>query len=156
MESSVFWDIMLCSPPKVYQCFWGTCRLHLQGRKISQARNQSESRPSDVGWLSTHYAALYPRRQPSMTAAVRTSNPTRNMATQQGSEMLAYKNKCGLTHTWSTGAPCRWCTTQEEADGQEETAWPLGHSETGHPLFSGRNSPSLLPLQHCQHTVTVM
>jgi hypothetical protein len=31
---------MLRSPLKVDQCFRGTCRLHFQGRRISQARNQ--------------------------------------------------------------------------------------------------------------------
>jgi hypothetical protein len=31
------------SPLKVNRRFGGTCRLHLQGRKISQARNQSGS-----------------------------------------------------------------------------------------------------------------
>jgi hypothetical protein len=38
-----FWDITLCSPLKVNRHFGGTCRLHLQGRRISQARNQPGS-----------------------------------------------------------------------------------------------------------------
>jgi hypothetical protein len=41
--SSIFWDIMACSPLKVNGLFRGTCRLHLQGRRISGARNQRES-----------------------------------------------------------------------------------------------------------------
>jgi hypothetical protein len=40
VKSSVFWDITPCSPSKVNRSFGGTCRLHLQGRKI----NQRESR----------------------------------------------------------------------------------------------------------------
>jgi hypothetical protein len=44
MKSSVFWDITLCSPLKVNRPFGGTYRLHRQGRKICQARNQRESR----------------------------------------------------------------------------------------------------------------
>jgi hypothetical protein len=40
----VFWDITLRSPLKVNQRFGGTCRLHLQGRRISQERNKRESR----------------------------------------------------------------------------------------------------------------
>jgi hypothetical protein len=44
MKSTIFWDIMLCSPLKVNQHFRGTYHLHLQGRRISQARNQHESR----------------------------------------------------------------------------------------------------------------
>jgi hypothetical protein len=43
MESSLFWDITPCSPLKVNWPFGETCRLHLQGRRISQARNQLES-----------------------------------------------------------------------------------------------------------------
>jgi hypothetical protein len=41
MKSFVFWDITLCNPVKVNSCFKGTCRHHLQGQRISQARNQS-------------------------------------------------------------------------------------------------------------------
>jgi hypothetical protein len=43
MKSSVFWDITPCSPLKVNWCFEGTC-LHFQSQRISQARNQCESR----------------------------------------------------------------------------------------------------------------
>jgi hypothetical protein len=38
------WDIMLCSLLKVNWPFEGTCCLHFHGRRISQARNQSEAR----------------------------------------------------------------------------------------------------------------
>jgi hypothetical protein len=41
---SIFWDIKLCSPLKVNRRFGGQCSLYLQGRRISQGRNQSESR----------------------------------------------------------------------------------------------------------------
>jgi hypothetical protein len=44
MKSSVFWDITPCSPLKANRRFGGTCRLHLQGRRISRSRNQRESR----------------------------------------------------------------------------------------------------------------
>jgi hypothetical protein len=40
MKSSVFWDITPCSPLKVSRRFGWTCRLHLQGRRISEARNK--------------------------------------------------------------------------------------------------------------------
>jgi hypothetical protein len=42
-RSSIFWDITLCRPLEVNRRFGGTCRLHLPGRKISQARNQHEA-----------------------------------------------------------------------------------------------------------------
>jgi hypothetical protein len=78
MKSTLFWDIMPCSPLKVNRCFWGTYRLHLEGRRISQARNHRESRWQAEPllarlilrpwrwrryvWHSTDYTALYPRR----------------------------------------------------------------------------------------------
>jgi hypothetical protein len=36
MTNPIFWDITQCSPLKVNRCFGGTCRLHLQGRRISR------------------------------------------------------------------------------------------------------------------------
>jgi hypothetical protein len=43
MKSSSFWDITPCNPLKVKRRFGGICRLYLQGRRISRARNQRES-----------------------------------------------------------------------------------------------------------------
>jgi hypothetical protein len=43
LKNSVFQDITPCSPVKVSGHLEGTCRLHLQGRIISQERNQSEA-----------------------------------------------------------------------------------------------------------------
>jgi hypothetical protein len=43
MKSSVLGDITQCIPLKVNWHFRGTCRLHLQGCRKSQARNQHES-----------------------------------------------------------------------------------------------------------------
>jgi hypothetical protein len=44
MKSSIFWDITMCSPLKVNRRFGRICRLHLEGRRIGQTRNQHESR----------------------------------------------------------------------------------------------------------------
>jgi hypothetical protein len=44
MKVSIFWDITPCSPLKVNGRFGGTCRLHIQGQRISQAGNQGEGR----------------------------------------------------------------------------------------------------------------
>jgi hypothetical protein len=44
MKSSIFWDITTCGSLKVNRRFGRACRLHLQGRRISRARNQGESR----------------------------------------------------------------------------------------------------------------
>jgi hypothetical protein len=43
MKSSIFWNITPCGPLKVYQSFGRTWSLHLQDRRISQARNQCEA-----------------------------------------------------------------------------------------------------------------
>jgi hypothetical protein len=39
MKSSISWDITLCGILKVNRYFRRTCRLYLQGQRISQARN---------------------------------------------------------------------------------------------------------------------
>jgi hypothetical protein len=44
MKSTIFWDTMLCSLLKVNWHFRGTYHLHLQGRRISRATHQHESR----------------------------------------------------------------------------------------------------------------
>jgi hypothetical protein len=43
LNSSIFWNTMPCSPLKVNPRFGGTYRLHLQSRRINQARNQLEA-----------------------------------------------------------------------------------------------------------------
>jgi hypothetical protein len=60
LRSSVFWDITPCSPLKVNQNFGGTCRLHLQGRKISQARNQRDagSKQDQYVYLNLAYVGI--------------------------------------------------------------------------------------------------
>jgi hypothetical protein len=56
-KSSIFWDITPCSPLKVNRRFGGTCRLHLQGRRISKERNRRES-----SWQARpiHYGSVTP------------------------------------------------------------------------------------------------
>jgi hypothetical protein len=44
MKSTIFWDITPSSPLRANRRFGGTYRLHLQGRRISRARNQRDSR----------------------------------------------------------------------------------------------------------------
>jgi hypothetical protein len=61
INSTIFWDITPYSPLRVNRRFGGTYRLHLQGRRISRARCQRESK-----WQAEH-------------GVVRTSNPTFNL-----------------------------------------------------------------------------
>jgi hypothetical protein len=44
LKNAIFWDVTSCSPLKVNRRFGKIFRLHLQGRKISRAGNQQESR----------------------------------------------------------------------------------------------------------------
>jgi hypothetical protein len=53
MKSIIFWDITRCSPLEVSRRFGGTCRLHLQGRRISQARNQREAGGKQIKMVET-------------------------------------------------------------------------------------------------------
>jgi hypothetical protein len=75
MKGPLFWDTMPCSTLKVNQHFRGICFLNLQGQRISQSWNHHEARSKDsllpaggdmllrnVGWLSTDYMMLYPKR----------------------------------------------------------------------------------------------
>jgi hypothetical protein len=43
-KNIVFWGITPCSPLEANRSLRGTCHLHLIGRRISQAKSQSESR----------------------------------------------------------------------------------------------------------------
>jgi hypothetical protein len=72
LKSSIFWDIMPCSPLKVNRRFGGTCRLHLQARRISKVRNQRESRCQAFSGL---HDIIYQRIELFINTAVRTSNP---------------------------------------------------------------------------------
>jgi hypothetical protein len=44
LKSTVVWDVTQCSLLKINSGFEGTYRLHLQGRRISGARNRRENR----------------------------------------------------------------------------------------------------------------
>jgi hypothetical protein len=64
MKSSVFWDIISCSPLKANRRFGEICGRHFQGRRISQARNHHETRSkltatsetsADIEWGTWHY-----------------------------------------------------------------------------------------------------
>jgi hypothetical protein len=51
IKNSFFLDITPCSPLKVNCSFGRTRRLHLQGRRINQARNQLEEGNKQVALL---------------------------------------------------------------------------------------------------------
>jgi hypothetical protein len=55
MKSSTFWDITPCIPKKVNRRFGGTCRLLLQGRRLSQGTNQREAGSKQVAETSVDF-----------------------------------------------------------------------------------------------------
>jgi hypothetical protein len=57
MNISLFWEITPCSPLKVNRHFGGTCRLHLQGLKVSQAINYHEAASKQAGVLCLHFSS---------------------------------------------------------------------------------------------------
>jgi hypothetical protein len=71
LKSSIFWDIMACSQLKSNRRFGGTCRLHIQARRICQARNLRESMRQD--FIGVHWV-ISQKREFFVTTAVRTSN----------------------------------------------------------------------------------
>jgi hypothetical protein len=54
MKSSIFWDITTCNPLKVDGRFGGIFRHHLQGRRISQIKNQRVS-----SWQAEHASRCF-------------------------------------------------------------------------------------------------
>jgi hypothetical protein len=96
VKSTYLWDTTPRSPLKVNGLFGGTCRLHLQDRRVRRARNQRGSRwQADLCWFLTRLILrpwkwrryVSPKRPLTfnglhgvishifITAAVRTSNP---------------------------------------------------------------------------------
>jgi hypothetical protein len=76
MKISIFWDITPCSPFKVNRRFGRTYHLYFQDRKINtwfhvgfllclffDPEYGGDIFLRNLGWLSTDYTALYPRRQ---------------------------------------------------------------------------------------------
>lgn len=68
-----------CCPLEVNWYFGGTFRSHLQGRKITQARNHIESRQKadwgdmllgNIGCLSTDYTPLNPRKSNNLCTRI--------------------------------------------------------------------------------------
>jgi hypothetical protein len=74
MGSSTFRDTMPCSPLKVNRLFEGMCHLHLQGRRISRARNKRESMrqfPSCFSETSVHFQRTARRCIPEIIELVK-------------------------------------------------------------------------------------
>jgi hypothetical protein len=52
VKSSIFWNIILCSPLKFNRHLGGACCLHLQAWRISQARNQCKRKLQANTWIA--------------------------------------------------------------------------------------------------------
>jgi hypothetical protein len=53
VKNSIFWDITSSTSLKANRRFGGKCRLHYQGRRISQTRNQHEG-----GWKAGNFTLV--------------------------------------------------------------------------------------------------
>jgi hypothetical protein len=73
IKSSVFWDIMPCNPLIVNRRFGGTCRLQVQGRKISQIKTSMKQVASRA------FNGPVGKTEHFITTAVRTSDPMHNL-----------------------------------------------------------------------------
>jgi hypothetical protein len=69
MKCSIFWDITLYSLLKGSRRFGGTCRHHLQGRRVSHAGNQRET-----GSKQSQPTLSLTRQSPYKAIAFRRSN----------------------------------------------------------------------------------
>jgi hypothetical protein len=65
MKCTIFRDTMQCSPLKVNQLFGATYCLHLQGRRISRARNQREN-----GWQENRKKPFLEKRRERNTVLI--------------------------------------------------------------------------------------
>jgi hypothetical protein len=73
MNNADFWDVAPCSSCESNRRFGGTCRLHLQGRKIRWFIASGFFYPEDggdtflrnIGLIHRSYTAPHPRRQHS-------------------------------------------------------------------------------------------
>jgi hypothetical protein len=57
MKNSIFWNITPCRLLKVNRCFGVTFRLHLQGRRTSQIRNQHKAESKQIFILVSFLAS---------------------------------------------------------------------------------------------------
>jgi hypothetical protein len=108
MKNSLFWDITPCSPFRVNRRFGGEGRQHLQGRRISQGRNQHESRwQVDLCWrwrrhvppkrrltFNGQHGVIFQKIESFTTTALRTTNHT-------VVEMKMYSSVISLRVTWN-------------------------------------------------------
>jgi hypothetical protein len=89
LKSTIFWDITPCSPLKVNRRFGGTCRLHLQGRRMRQVRNHREA--------GINQNVISQKIELFITTAASTMNPTIYGV------VIYIKNilyKCHCTNSW--------------------------------------------------------
>jgi hypothetical protein len=72
-NSSTFLEITSCNPLKVNRRFGRTCRLHLQGRRISRARKQRERLCLPPAFTLVPFSAYSPTLKMEATCSSETS-----------------------------------------------------------------------------------
>jgi hypothetical protein len=79
LKRTIFWDITACSPVRFNRRFGGTYRLHLQGWKISLARNRSEDE-----WQASYSSTLKMEAICSSETSLDTQRTTRRYIPEDG------------------------------------------------------------------------
>jgi hypothetical protein len=104
LKCSVLWDIM-CNLLKVTWRFGGTCHLHLQGGRLSHARNQPKAGSKQSSWLAEIPVFIGTRRETQGNKSVPGGLPIRQNEPVRVQEQLP---SCHwLCHT-TEGTSRRW------------------------------------------------
>jgi hypothetical protein len=118
----LYWDITPCSPLKISWPIGGTCRLHPQGPRISQARNQSETASRVIAaWRWGRYVSanfrltfkwihgLIPQKiEVLISTAVRNSKPTQWFCFNIYRKWSEQLNKCRAVSAGSIAMSWFW------------------------------------------------
>jgi hypothetical protein len=94
LKNTIFWVLAPCSSEKA-RLFGRRHRLHLQGRRAGQARNQQKAGDKFLRnvKLSLNYRVLQVRRAQSSVTTAKTSNPTGKL---YGGAPSTPKKKCSI------------------------------------------------------------
>jgi hypothetical protein len=130
MKISVLRDSTSFSPLKANRRFGETCSIHLQDWRVRQARNQfscpifmlvscfnhkdwDEMFVRILGWHSTDYTALYPRKKKNCLSTMMFT--TAHRWSISGTIQVQSNSHTSLKPTLIVGLPCRICLRSKVA-----------------------------------------
>jgi hypothetical protein len=89
LKSSVFCDIIQFSPLIINQRFGGTCHLHLQDRRISEARSQHETSSKELQSERDSFGAFTTVTVKSAIFCARTPCPSVGVYRRSGEHVIS-------------------------------------------------------------------